>query len=495
IRSGAGSVRADSPELGAFSSGREITIVAGRTYEVDLELDLAAEVSGDVVDASGAPVRGAYVRLRLAGGPDRGECMTGEAGRFRCLSMSGGGDYLISVYPSPTAGTPFRSAGGPHPRIRVGDGRARVTGVRLAIEHDRLAIRGRVIDPDGAPVVDARVVAEGRERPSTTDRPSLAAARSDLDGGFAVGDLAPGAYTLRVRSARGDAVVDQIAAGSGDVLVVIEPFGAIEGTLSGFDPWLRVTARNQDLTRQGVEVGQVRARDGSFRFAALPAGIYYVSAQGRRDGVELDAAAVSVQPGATARLALANRGTAVIRGVVVEHRSGAPVAGMFCNATASVEGSRANNMVLGHPGDPGHMSDAAGHFELSPAPAGEGVRIECWSGDDRLSHAAIDRAVPRGGTLEVVLRSVRRRPGEVDIGHTYEPWLLPARVWRVEPDGPAADAGLEPGDRLAAVGGESVEELGPDGVAALVENQLAGGSCALTVFRDATRRELTLRAP
>lgn len=344
-------------------------------------------------------------------------------------------------------------------------------------------------------MVDARVVAEGLERASISGRPSLSAARTDLDGRFAVTDLAPGTYALHVRSAMGDAVVNEVVAGATDALVIIEPFGAIEGTLAGFDRWLKVTARPLDMTRHGVEAGQVRGPAGqqAFRFAALPAGDYYVTAQGRRDGVELDAAAAQVRSGRTARLELTNRGTAVIRGLVLEHGSRKPVPGMFCNATASVNGARANNMVLSQPGDAGHISDVAGRFELAPAPAGDGVRIECWSHDDRLSHAFIDCAIPRGGAADVLLRSVRRRAAHVNIGHAYEPWALPPRVWRVEPDGPSAAAGLEQGDRVLAVDGEPVADLAPSGVEALVQNHLADGACVLAIARGEGRREITLR--
>jgi RNA polymerase sigma-70 factor (ECF subfamily) len=495
LLAGSGTVWAESTGLGAFTDGRVVTVAAGTTLEVDLALDLAGEVSGDVVDRAGAPVAGAYLRLALVGGQDWSECMTGERGRFRCRSLRGGGDYLAAVYPSPTAATPFAAAGRPHPPIRVPDGTARVTGVRLLIEHDRLVIRGRVIDPDGAPVVDARVVAEGRDPALIAGRPSLPAARSDMDGRFAVADLAPGAYSVRARSALGDAVVADVVAGAADALVIIEPFGYIDGTLTGFDRWLKVTARSLDISRHGVEVGQVRGPAGqqTFRIAALPAGDYYVTAQGRRDGVELDASAAQVRSGQTARLELVNRGTAVIRGVVLEHGSARPVPGMFCNATASLDGARTNNMVLSQPGDPGRITDAAGRFEISPAPAGAGVRVECWSHDDHLSHAFLDRAIPRGGAADLVLRAVRRSAIQVDTGHVYEPWVLPPRVWRVDPDGPAAAAGLQPGDRLLAVEGDPVDDLAPDGVNALVQNHLADGACVLAVSRGQSRREITLR--
>ena len=71
-----------------------------------------------------------------------------------------------------------------------------MTGIRLAIAHDARTIRGRVVDPDGAPVADARIIAEGADAPVGFDTTSADAARSEL--ALLRNHLARGPVTLRV---------------------------------------------------------------------------------------------------------------------------------------------------------------------------------------------------------------------------------------------------------------------------------------------------------
>src|SRR5262249_31701688 len=154
------------------------------------------------------------------------ESMTDAQGQFDAGSMSGG-DYQPSVYPSPMAGQPFAPVTGDRlDRIKVPrDGV--VTGIKLAVKAERLAIRGIVVDDAGTRVADVHIEAIGRGKPGI-DLPSI---MSTGDGTFAIQNLAPGVYNLHAHGSVGsEGDVLNVAAGTDNVTVKLIRPGAIEGT-------------------------------------------------------------------------------------------------------------------------------------------------------------------------------------------------------------------------------------------------------------------------
>jgi hypothetical protein len=114
-----------------------VAAIVGRlSDEVVLRLISGTLVRGHV-RAEGKPVAGAKWRsfaLQGAHMPSASASSTGVS-RFRASS---------------TAGSPYASASGkPHPSVALADGSSRVDGVRLAINYERKAIRGRVVDVAG----------------------------------------------------------------------------------------------------------------------------------------------------------------------------------------------------------------------------------------------------------------------------------------------------------------------------------------------------------
>lgn len=94
-----------------------------------------------------------------------------------------------------------------------------------------------------------------------------------------------------------------------------------------------------------------------------------------------------------------------------------------------------------------------------------------------LSHGLPNKALgpPPGPRIGVVLRD--DRPGVVQIAE-------------VIPGGPAARAGIAPGDRVESVDGEAVKDR--DGLLAIVGRTPKGGARTLAIVRDDTRREVSV---
>src|SRR5439155_20780094 len=143
--------------------------------------------------------------------------------------LAGGGDYTMSVYPSPAGGAPFAPATGDHfDPVHVEHGDDVVTGIKLAIKLERLAIRGTVLDDTGAPVSDVHVEAFGKVGFQNWP-PSV---RADVSGAFEIGNLSRGTYTLHAHAGDGsEAEVPGIAAGASGVEIRLVRPGTIEGQL------------------------------------------------------------------------------------------------------------------------------------------------------------------------------------------------------------------------------------------------------------------------
>ncbi|MGN6106069.1 MAG: sigma-70 family RNA polymerase sigma factor [Kofleriaceae bacterium] len=211
---------AHSPGAGAFSYlDKRIRVEPGTRAEVDLELRFGASISGSVVDPSGAPVRGAFVKFARAEGDDLSRCTTDAAGRFRCTSMSGGGVYQVEVAGSDASPRPYDFVGPPPPPILLRDGDDHVDDVRLVVDARTLAIKGVVVDRAGEPVADARVFGNAGDSPWASVPTSV----TNLRGAFELRDLSPGPYGLQVLGVDGGKTQrDGVVAGSADVRLVLE---------------------------------------------------------------------------------------------------------------------------------------------------------------------------------------------------------------------------------------------------------------------------------
>ena len=462
----------------AFARGVPVAVTKGQRVEgVTIELDLAGEVSGVVVDQRGSPVAGAFVNLELGRGVDYGQAFTEEDGTFVAGAMSGGGDYAVTVSPTRNSDHPFEPAsGGAFPPVAVADGQSRVTGLRLVVKLVRGEIRGVVVHPDGSPAADVTVTA-AVGRFSGYWNPPDATAHTGAEGRFALRGLRAGSYTVRARTgAQTDTIAKDVETGRSDVRLVLPATGSIEGTLTGFGPDVRVVA--SAMSRESFESFRAKTDGSRFSIRDVPAGRYLVRAT---DGELLDGADVTVTANRAASVKLASHGVGRVVGQVIDAKTRAPLPDFECRPHVNgVSGAEAS-------------TDAGGKFRLT-VPARRDVDIACYSQDfESRARGSTEVRVEVGATREVVIEVTRPRTGPkppVDLGMTIEG--TPPKVTAVTPGGAADRAGLRAGDTILSVDTTEVDTFGPDLTRTLIAGHEIGDKAKLVVERNGGRIEVEL---
>lgn len=225
--------------LGAFGAPPDFTLAAGEQRAgVDIELQWAGSIEGTVVEASGAPAAGVYVRFEAQHLADGGDDVSAPDGSFRVATLIGGDDYRPYVRPAQRSNQKLPAGDGGFPTVHVSDGGSHVSGVRLVVKRAHLSIAGSVVAGDGDPLPDVHVAATR----SDGDEPALAnlwddapSAISAADGSFRIADLETGLYRLDARSGDGgEATLQGVAAGTGGVVIKLQAAAGIDGTLVGF---------------------------------------------------------------------------------------------------------------------------------------------------------------------------------------------------------------------------------------------------------------------
>jgi RNA polymerase sigma factor (sigma-70 family) len=490
VQPGTHRINAVNEELGAMMDSVPVTIAAGEERVVDLEMDLAATISGVVVDQHDRPVKGVFVKWTNEQTGDLGRAITDARGRYRCGAMTGGARYRAAVFAT-SSHAPYPTAdGSAYPSVELPDGKAIVDGVRIAIEVRALAIAGRVIDAAGEPVADAAVKAmavPAGQPPVFNSWMKLPLAVTDRDGAFEIAGLPPGSYAVWARSPDGgEGIAAGLAAGDGAATIRIERPGAIEGKLVDFPSAPAVFATMLGTGAINVEASSVT--QSAFRIGGLRPGRYVVSAQTRQEG---EAQLVEVKSGVTSSLVLAARGRGTIEGTVLDFRTRAPIAGAACHAFASAGGVHG---VTSWESRTAPRSDAQGRVLLDPAPAGP-VTVSCVMPATRRSAPSAELVLAPGGRAAVQLWSAELLadyPSTIGIGFDWR--VAPPRIAEVRAGGPAARAGLLVGDLVLAVGGASMAGLNGEGVRHIIDGRAAGAEVDITVARGSQRKTFTVAA-
>jgi hypothetical protein len=385
------------------------------------------------------------------------------------------------VAPSPSAGQGFAPAVGDKLATITVPNDGVVTGVRLAIKHETVSIRGTVVDDTGIAVPDVHVEAIGHDYPVMSD---FASVMTDANGKFEIGQLARGSYSLHAHAADGSEAEALGVATPGDpVTITLTRPGAIEGTLVGFSttPVVETATLTPDLHLGGDAV----VEGNTFSQVGLRPGSYTVEAKA---GVEIDGTTVEVRSGETAHVTLTSRGAGRVEGTVTELATKAPVVGMRCDGNLSMGGQMSSS-----PPDESRQAytDAAGHFSVA-TPAGR-VRVFCFNPTPlggQLSVAGTDVDVAPGSVPHVDLISVRDTFGATPpkVGFDLIPITLPLTVNTVDPAGPAAAAGVAPSDHVVTIDGQSLQGMLPQGATFMLLNHRPGTTITLGLERgDAAR--------
>jgi RNA polymerase sigma factor (sigma-70 family) len=481
IPAGNNLIHAASLEARAAAEDQAITLSVGDDRTLELELEHDAHVTGIVVDENTQPVSGVYVRFARPGGSPftrGGESMTDERGMFDASGMTTG-DYLAEVYPAPLPAHPFSAAHGAFPLIHVPRNGA-ATGIVLAIQHVKVAIRGTIVDDTGAAVADASVTAVGGMDYGTMAPPSSI---SDARGRFEISGLAHGTYRVHAHAADGsEGELRGIEAGGEPTTIKLTRPGAIDARLLGFSSTPQVELRGGP--RGGAR--RVLVDAGHASVTELPAGRYILQAKA---GAELDSQSVDVRAGETAYVALRSRGLGRIEGRVIEHGSNAPVVGMRCDAMLSTaaDGPLSPDQTLQA------VTDGGGQFSVA-APIGR-VRVVCamWAGGPlSLAGTDVEVAGDRAATVDLVAVRDTRGRARSNPGFVLARGVLPLTVNVVMPGGPAEAAGLLAGDHLVAIDGASLRGMLPVGAATLLGNHAPGTTVVLAIERGSRTETISV---
>ncbi len=481
-------------------------VTAGARTTIDIAIDPGATITGTVVDAHGTPIKGASVEAVGARWGASTQARTTDDGAFTIRGVEVGAVRVTASRGWDTLRSPG-ATDDDTPGTRVTTRAGATTTVALVVESQRGAITGAVVDAQGQPVADAYVTAARESdsagaakggavrdsRWSWDHRPVVTA----TDGTFAIGELAPGRYTVRAdRRGGGEAIAEHVAVG-GRARLIMKPGGAITGLVVGGDgaPLERFDVSVRDPGTGFFRRETFYRTGGQFALRDLPAGAFTLaaSAPGAQASVEVALADGEHRDGVRVELVA----MVAVRGRVVELGTGAPAPGVVVGIGAVRGGAR-----FGANSDPSHanITDAAGRFELARAPVGRAVVSMLPDDWDRspYGYATALVVVPAGagvvdlGDIEVPRARVKMRDRPGDLGFALaddppeaEPDARILTVAHVDAGGPAAASGLAVGDVIVAIDGTDVRGA-RNYLARTLLRVPPGGTVALTLARGAT---------
>lgn len=259
-----------------------------------LALTPVLDLTGRVVEPSGAPVAGALVETRPARDPTRPEVIhrrnwevrSDDDGRFRCDDLPAGPTYELRF-----------TAPGHAPALRVvAGGRRAVPQLRVVLDPGAI-LTGQVVRATGEPAAGAEVrVMPERDndgRRHRTERTSTAT--TDAEGRFTVGDLVADLHVLHVRAARAPLLTRsgvEVTAGTVSDLGVLrlQPDQALSGRVVDGDgapvAGAEVQAWPSAARSQETTVATTSEPDGTFRLPGLapgrPVDVEVAAAHGQR---------------------------------------------------------------------------------------------------------------------------------------------------------------------------------------------------------------------
>lgn len=288
-----------------------ITLTAGETRRLEWRVLDGCTISGRVLDQDGKPVPDLELLVqRPLLGLTPEYAMYEESGIVMRGRADKSGRFTLKAVPAGTWWLGPEPPGGPNQNTRS------VAGTALEVEasprserndvvlhvDQNLTIRGRVLDPSGAPAARQWITA----KEVATEIP--VAVMSESDGAFTVGPLRRGIYELYVGGG-GEASEDEFfapskpvtaRAGEEGLVLELELGGSIHGRIVDRRTGTGVQAQLWLSPRGASPIGLVEGTstgDGSFRLGHLNAGTYDIGVQsqnqlcGTSTGIRVEAGA------------------------------------------------------------------------------------------------------------------------------------------------------------------------------------------------------------
>jgi protocatechuate 3,4-dioxygenase beta subunit len=493
--------------------------------------------------------------MTFEGVSGRRSATTDEDGNFVANGLDAG-DYEVSVSAARGPTLEWAEPAEPaEPRrpivVTVSEGERR-EGLALAVEARDGVIGGVVLGADGEPVADAWVTAvrndsarewvaersgnHGGDEAEAEDDEGAQAREDGLRqwemmgfsespvltdelGRFEVTGLRSGVYRLRAEAhkdgARGS--IDEVRPGA-DVRISLRPLAGLAGLVrrSG------APVREYTVSVQGPSSRQqqVHAPDGRFTIGRLDAGDYEVVV---RCGEGTAKAEVEITEGDTTSVTLDIGGWGSLNGLVVDAGTGDPIPGL--SITVLGDGGPSTGSVMGMFTGVGPKTDADGRFTVGEVPPGEGqimffdrdaagmggmvaqadYEVEAEGEEDlgtitgvAPSYIRPDERGELGMQVKVATYAKRPRAPAAEDDEEQAAFDQTERLWvsHVTPSGPAAMAGLVPGDEVLTVDGSGVVGIGASNAATLLSPRhvRVGDAVALEIDHVGSRNTVTITA-
>jgi len=250
----------------------------GEVHTLEIAVGAGARILGTMLLANGQPVSGAEIWMRPWKGPFSAYFSTHQKDEVRTSRTNADGRFVFEDVPDGEwvlAPKPEGAHAAEPERVSIADGLVDREVVMTAFED--LFIRGTVLDPDGKPAT-ALVIAFGSHPMD---------ARSDKQGRYSLGPLAPGKYTVQamgVGASNARSQPMEVQAGASELTLTLRLGGCIAGKVvdasTGEVTEAKITVapqRDSSEVLWGGTIGSANS-EGAFAFEGLDPGVYSVSA-------------------------------------------------------------------------------------------------------------------------------------------------------------------------------------------------------------------------
>jgi protocatechuate 3,4-dioxygenase beta subunit len=454
-------------------------IGAGETRTVTLTLLPWATISGTVRWQDGAPATGVTVSGISFTQHGGSHARTSADGSYELPGLPAG-ELVVSASRGGTSVQGALPQGTRELTVTAGEHRS---GVDLRLSRGGHRLAGVVLGPDGKPLAGVQVGAYGEDQGSAM-MVGLAVGGSalpqtdeagrflleDIDGrpqavwarrrGFLetrVGGVAPDSMNLRLQLRREAVLSGTVVDERGQP---VEEFQVIATPAQPRLP--RTTA---DLMRSSaIHAAHQEVSDpaGAFELHELDEGTFDLRVT-TADGRLVEPPAITLAAGERrSGLRLVARAGVVVRGTLVDFLTGAPVASV--QVTIAGEDHRGTAVA----------TSVDGSFRVGGLTPGRKITVTFSADEAGFVPERFATELPgRGGdldlgTLKVVPAHGEDPPGPGKVGLRLQPRPGPPVVEAVVPGGPAAEAGLRPGQLVTSIDGRSTDGLLPAAVLYLV---------------------------